>query len=226
MKTKSHSRAFTLIELLVVIAIIAILAALLLPVIAKAKDKAKDITCINNLKQIDLGLRVWAGDQGDKYPWQVDFSAGGSRNSPDWTDNFRVASAQLGTPKILLCPFDTAKLTNPPAMNWTALRGDQNVSYFVGISTNTSGLNNTIIVLLGDRNVIGGGGGLDAFWNNFMGSSIDVAWDSSMHVLKGNVGMLDGSAHILNTPQLRENVSDELATGVNPVIFSKPRGVF
>jgi prepilin-type N-terminal cleavage/methylation domain-containing protein len=226
MKTKIHRSAFTLIELLVVIAIIAILAALLLPVLAKAKGKAKDIYCVNNLKQIDLGLRVWAGDQGDKYPWQIDTNAGGSLNSADWTDNFRVASAQLVNWKLLTCPADTAKLAKPAAKSWTTLRGDVNISYFVGIGTNTSVQNKTIVVLLGDANVTGGGGGLDAFWNSFMGSSIDAAWDSSLHGQKGNIGTLDGSARVIKTPDLRENISAEIAAGVNPVIFSKPRGVF
>jgi prepilin-type N-terminal cleavage/methylation domain-containing protein len=226
MKTKIHRSAFTLIELLVVIAIIAILAALLLPVLAKAKGKSRDIYCLNNLKQIDLGLRMWAGDQSDKYPWQIDTSAGGSLNSADWTDNFRVASAQLGNWKLLTCPADMAKLAKPAARNWPTLRGDMNVSYFVGIGTNSSVQNKTIVVLIGDWNVTGGGGGLDAFWNSFMGSSIDVAWDSTLHALKGNIGTLDGSARIIKTPDLRENVSAEIAAGVNPVIFSKPRGVF
>ena len=67
-RTSPRSGAFTLIELLVVIAIIAILAAILFPVFAKARERAKSTTCINNEKQIGIALMTYASDYEDRFP--------------------------------------------------------------------------------------------------------------------------------------------------------------
>ncbi len=95
-KVRPKDCAFTLIELLVVIAIIAILAALLLPVLSRAKARATGIQCLGNLKQLQLAWQMYANDHNDFIPgnnwWMEAGSNGMARCSLNWTTGWEDAT--------------------------------------------------------------------------------------------------------------------------------------
>jgi len=119
----STDRGFTLIELLVVIAVIAIIAAILFPVFAAAREKARQITCVSNLRQLTQAVTMYTEDNNEDFPyWNYYYSSQGGSKTPNHLESlwFNAIYPYVKNAKVFTCPdaADSRSLRKTSVDTW------------------------------------------------------------------------------------------------------------
>lgn len=202
-----------MIDLLITTALVAVLALLFLPMISRPTSRAPRIACVNNLKQVSLAIRVWAGDHGDRLPNQVSTNESGLMEillAGDLATAFRSRSNELSTPKVLSCPSDSEF----ERAETFAILESTNVSYFLSLDASPNLPQN---LLSGDRNVTNGTRLVAGLLN--VSSNSPAGWNHKIHHKAGNVALSDGSVQQLSISGLKSLTT----TQPDPTRLALPR---
>jgi prepilin-type processing-associated H-X9-DG protein len=182
-----------------VLASLLIMAAVLLPSMVRSTT-SRSIQCVNNLKQIGLATRVWAGDHDEKYPPQVSGTNGGSMDfitGPNVWRHFLVMSNELSNTRVLICPADEGRFR---ATNFVWMR-NSNISFFFGIDATEANLD---MILSGDRNITNGAPLKNGLLELLPKRS--TGWTAEMHHEFGNITFTDGHVAEMNSGGLQAAV--------------------
>lgn len=147
-----RTRAFTRTELLVVVAVLALLVAMFLPALKRAKERAQLTTCAGRLKEIGIAFKTWAVERTNDFPMRVSDSKGGTRESVETGlafPHFQVLTNELSTPRVLICPADEQRTA---AKDFASL-SNRKISYFMALDALEE---IPQMFLAGDRNVTNG----------------------------------------------------------------------
>jgi prepilin-type processing-associated H-X9-DG protein len=209
-RTKS-TQAFTLVDVLVMIATVVLVAAVLLPPLARSKARTKKVGCTSNMKQIEGAFRTWAIDHNDHLPMQVSVTNGGTMElvaSGAVFPHFQVMSNELYTPKILRCPEDEKRSWTT---NFTSDFTDKHLSYFLNLDPVYEDGSS---LLSGDRNITNRASAGSRLVN--LTKDTTIAWTKELHSEQGNLCFGDGSVHgftngtVITRLQIPDGVTNRL----------------
>ena len=208
----AHVHGFTFGELLTCLAVCALLLAIVLPALAHDRARASRIQCLNNLRQIGVGMALWGDDHGGEPPHHVLFSEGGSRRHPlsenAWV-HFSYISNDLVSPKVLLCPSDTgvpaSDFSGSPTEGYLHPNfRNRATSYFLAFTYYADDYR----IQSGDRNIYSQGAKSSSYFNTSAFVTMnplnpEFRWMPGLHGDSGNLLFTDGQVEQADTARLR-----------------------